>query len=154
MAPARTLGPVSVKVMRATPFSLAAGCGFVASGRRHEIDLPRRSTFEVSHIGLGESHRPALDRIPRAGHGHFLPGHPVVTIEVGPLDPAMREQVKGIAVTDLDSGPTRNLLDIGPAHALHRLLLLVEVGAARENSESERQRKAKLVHTNLDVPKD
>ena len=66
----------------------------------------------------------------------------------------MREQVEGIGVPDLDSWPTRNLLDIGPAHALHRLVLVVEVGAAREKSESERQRKAKLVHTNLDVPKD
>jgi hypothetical protein len=108
----------------------------------------------VSHIGLGESHRPALDRIPRAGHGHFLSGHPVVTVEVGPLDPAMREQVEGIGVPELDSWPTRNLLDIGPAHALRRLLLVVEVGAAREKSESERQRKAKLVHTNLDGPRD
>jgi len=57
----------------------------------------------------------------------------------------MREHVEGIRVPDLDSSPPRNLLDIGPAHALHRLLLVVEVGAARENSESERQRKAKLV---------
>ena len=74
-----------------------------------------------------------------------------MTVEVGPFDPAMREQVEGLGLPDLDSWPTRNLLDIRPAHALHRLLLVVEVGAARENSEGERQRKAKLVHTNLDA---